>query len=65
MPKIFTLAKFIKNGDKYFKGVTELDKVNAWTLKMPQTFRAMEVQESHCVGLASCMFGEDASFWWQ
>ena len=29
---IFTLEKFLKNGAKYFKGTTEPDKAEAWTL---------------------------------
>ena len=50
---IFTLEKFLKNGAKYFKGTTEPDKAEAWTLNMLKTFRAMEVPENHWVRLAS------------
>ena len=62
---LFTLEKFIKNGAKAFKGTTELEKEEAWTLNILKTFRAMEVPENHWVRLASCMLEEEAGFWWE
>ena len=62
---LFTLEKFIKNGAKAFKGTTEPEKAEAWTLNILKTFRAMEVPENHWVRLASCMFEEEAGFWWE
>ena len=59
-----TLEKFIKNGAKAFKGTTDLEKAEAWTLNMLKSFRAMEVPEAHWVRLASCMFEEGVAFWW-
>ena len=62
---LFTLEKFIKNGAKAFKGTTEPEKAEAWTLNILKTFRAMEVPENHWVRLASCMLEEEAGFWWE
>ena len=47
-----------------FKGTTDTEKAEAWTLNMLKSFRAMEVPEAHWVRLASCMFEEAAAFWW-
>ena len=60
---LFTLENFIKNGAKAFKGTTEPEKAEAWTLNILKSFRAMEVPEIHWVGLASCMLEEEARFW--
>ena len=54
----------MKNGAKIFKGTTDPEKAEAWTLNMLKSFRAMEVPEEHWVRLASCMFEESAAFWW-
>ena len=62
---LFTLEKFIKNGAKAFKGTTELEKAEAWTLNILKTFRAMVVPKNHWVRLASCMLEEEAGFWWE
>ena len=43
----YTLEKFIKNGAKVFKGTTDPEKAEAWTLNMLKSFRAMEVSEAH------------------
>ena len=32
---------------------------------MLKSFRAMEVPENHWVRLASCMFEDEAAFWWE
>ena len=58
------LEKFIENGAKVFKGITDLEKAEAWTPNMLKSFQAMEVLEAHWVRLASCMFEEGAAFWW-
>ena len=61
----YTLEKFIKNGAKSFKGSTEPQEAESWTLNMLKSFRAMEVPENHWVRLASCRLEEEAAFWWE
>ena len=62
---IYTLEKFIKNGAKVFKGTTDPEKAEAWTLNMLKSFRAMEVPKAHWVRLASCRLEDAAAFWWE
>ena len=61
----YTLEKFIKNGANVFKGTTDPEKAEAWTLNMLKSFRAMEVPEAHWVRLASCRLEDKAAFWWE
>lgn len=63
--KVYTMEKFTNNGAKYFKGTTKPNKIEAWTLNMLKTFRAMEIPESHWVSRASYMVEEEAAFWWE
>lgn len=44
---VYTLEQFIKKLTKAFKGTTYLEKVEAWTLNMLNSFRAMEVLKEH------------------
>ena len=60
-----TLEKFMKNVAKVFKGTTDPEKAEAWTLNMLKSFRAMEVPEVHWVRLATCMLEEAAAFLWE
>ena len=40
----YTFEKFIKNGAKAFKGTTDPEKAEAWTLNMLKSFWAMRCQ---------------------
>ena len=59
---IYTLEKFIKNGAKAFKGTTDPEKAEAWTLNMLKSFLVMEVPKEHWVRLASCRLEEATAF---
>lgn len=61
-PGILSTEKFMKNGAKYFKGTTETNKAEAWTLNVLKTFKVMELPENHWIRLTSFMFEEKAAF---
>lgn len=48
-----------------FKGTTDSEQVEAWTLNMLKSFKTMEVLEEHWMRLTSCIFEEASTFWWE
>lgn len=60
--ELLTLKKFIKNGAKAFKGMTELEKTEVWSLNILKNFKPMELAENHWMRLASYMFEEETTF---